>query len=443
MHSLCAITEKMILSQIQAENIQFIECNFTDITGTLREITIPAHYMASALEDGIKFDGSSIPGCTSITQSDMLLKPDISTFALVPTSLSSTKTARVLCSIYVTKETPFDGDPRFILQKALREAHDLGYEFLVGPELEFFIFDKDTHTPCDSKNYFDTQKNTSLKCFTRELMQVLADQGIGIEKIHHEVAHGQYEMSLHYCDALKMADHVLIAKHSMAMLADRYGYTITFMPKPIYGQNGSALHLNFSLHNLETNKNSFYDAQDPAYLSCIAKQFIAGVLDHSIEMTAVFNQTINSYKRLVRGYEAPIYCCWGQRNRSALIRIPQINQNQAYAIRGEIRSPDSLCNPYLAFACLLQAGLEGIKNNDQLEPAMEENLYTLSEAELEEHTIKPLPYSLESALACTMQSELISRLFGKTALAEFVKYKNREIQEYNTIITHWELNRYL
>ena len=433
---------------IEEEKIQFVNFVFSDLLGNLKEITIPAKYALAKLEEGLFFDGSSVPGCTEIFQSDMFLKPDLDTFSIIPWTNNEEKTALVLCEVYRDEMTPYEADPRHILKKVTAEARQMGFEFFVGPELEFFLFKSpdfcdNSTTPCDEKGYIDAEKDIYSQVNKFFMINMLKRHNINVEKLHHEVAPGQHEIVIKHGDALSIADQVTLAKHAVKSLAKNSGLQATFMPKPLYGKNGSGMHVHFSLFNTHEQKNTFYSENSSDYLSETAHYFIAGVLHRVREITALLNPTVNSYKRLVPGYEAPIYICWGTKNRSALIRIPQCNENKPAAARAEIRSPDPSCNPYLAFAALLKAGLEGIKNKEQLSPIVEENLYKMTQQQIVNQGIESLPSSLDEAIVLLENSSFIKEFFGTRFLSEYLKTKKAELRSFATAVTDWELHRYL
>ncbi len=433
---------------IELEQVHYIAYQFTDLNGVVKEVLYPASTVDDIVENGFNFDGSSIPGMTAITESDMLAKPDMNTFAVLPWSDYEQKTARVLCDVYSDEHTPYSGDPRHILKEALADARAMGYDFYVGPELEFFIcnnnsFSENGLTPCDTLNYFATSVHPAMTDFKTMLFNSLLAQDIVIEKIHHEVAHGQYEMSFKYGNALTIADSLIGAKQTIRSLCALNSLQATFMPKPFHGKNGSGMHIHFSLWDRENACNAFHDANHSAKLSKTAQHFLAGVLAHITELNALFNPTVNSYKRLVPGYEAPINLCWGTKNRSAMIRIPRINDNQPKAIRAELRSGDPMANPYLAFAALLRAGLDGIKKELPLADPIEDSLYKLSTEQREARGIKALPSSLQKAVALLDNSSFAKDVLGDCMLTEFVKNKTQEIAAYNTYVTDWELQAYL
>jgi len=433
---------------IELEQIQYIAYQFTDLNGIVKEVLYPVDTVDDVVKNGFNFDGSSIPGMTAITESDMLARPDMNTLTVLPWSDYEQKTARVLCDVYSDEHTPYDGDPRNILKKAMADTHAMGYDFYVGPELEFFIcnsnsFSENGLTPCDTIGYFAPAVHPAMTDFKTILFNNLLAQDIIIEKIHHEVAHGQYEMSFKYDNALTIADRIIGAKQTIRSLCALSSLQATFMPKPFQGQNGSGMHIHFSLWDRKNNCNAFHSADHPAKLSKTAQHFLAGVLAHITELNALFNPTVNSYKRLVPGYEAPINLCWGTKNRSAMIRIPRINDNQPKAVRAELRSGDPMANPYLAFAALLRAGLDGIKNELPLADPIEDCLYKLSNKQRKLRGIKALPSSLQNAVTLLSNSSFAKDILGDCMLTEFVKNKEQEIAAYNTFVTDWELQTYL
>ena len=428
------------LQALTQHQIKFIDCKTTDIHGNLKLLTIPIAFAKSAFTRGLNFDGSSIPGCTSINKSDLLLMPDLLTMHIVPWLDGQEKTAGIFFDMCVDPETSYQC-PRTILKNVLNQAYQMGFEFYVGPELEFFLMDNES-TPCDQKIYFDGSSCLPRLMLQREMLTALAAQGVGAEKLHHEVAPGQHEISIKYGNALAIADQVILAKDTIKTVAEQHNLKTTFMPKPIYGENGSAMHIHFSLWDIQKDCNAFYDQNNPAKLSKIAQQFLAGVLKHIKELNLIFNPTVNSYKRLVPGYEAPIYICWGTKNRSAMIRIPDVGQDEPHAVRAEIRSPDPSCNPYLAFAALLKAGLQGIKDNYALPAAAEKNVYHLSKEELSNENIDSLPHSLEHAIALFKVSTFAQELLGKSLYTELIKIKNKELNSFLTTVTDWEIQKY-
>lgn len=428
--------------------VHFVNFTFSDIHGNLKEFIQSITYFKKSLKNGVTFDGSSMPGFASVNESDLLLKPDSSTTASIPSySLNQhvstnqqVSTMRVMCDIYNDEYTPCENSPRYVLQKIMAQAQAMGYEFYIGPELEFFIFSQQKNKPIvyDQKGYFASGTSLRMQTAKKTLITMLQEQNINVEKLHHEVAPGQYEISIKYGNALSIADQILLAKHTIKTMAQTEGMQATFMPKPFFGMNGSGMHLNFSLFDINNQCNAFYDAHDPNHLSQIAQQFIAGVLNHAREITALLNPTVNSYKRLVKGYEAPVHVCWGIKNRSALVRIPYVSDNQPNGVRAEIRSPDATTNPYLAFAALLLAGLTGIKNNEKLPKPVEENLYRLDETALKAYNIQLLPASLDEAINLLQASQFAQELLGEELLSKFVELKRQESSAFKRTITDWE-----
>lgn len=436
-----------LLEQFKAGNICYVDFLFTDILGELRSVTVPLCQVYSALHHGIKFDGSSIAGYSTIYQSDMHLKPDIATCKIISSKLSQPAHARIICDVYKTETEPYEADPRWILKQHMEYTRQqLGYTFNVGPELEFFmvtISDDSTLAPCDTQRYFDCECSTSAKQQQVDLINALLENNIAVEKLHHEVAPGQFEISISYADALSMADQIVLAKHVIKQYATSIGMKATFMPKPIHGINGSGMHVHFSLFDEINAKNAFYQAGADAHLSPIAQQFIAGVLKSIPHASAFCNPTVNSYKRLVAGYEAPVYVCWAKKNRSALIRIPQINECQPSAARAELRSPDGMSNPYVLFSLLLRAGIEGIENQENLQPPLDENTYKLLPEELLKNGVTTLPSSLQNSLQLLHDNAFVVRALGARFVHEFLHLKRKEVEAFNRYVTNWEVDRYL
>ncbi|MGE0206828.1 MAG: type I glutamate--ammonia ligase [Candidatus Babeliales bacterium] len=434
------------LDIVRHRNVQYIEFIFSDFLGQLKSVLRPFNFLEKDLENGIFVDGSSIPGCNRITESDMLLMPDNDTVRVTPWSRDQGKIALVMCTMHKSAEEPYSNDPRFILQKVTQEAREAGFIFNVGTELEFFIFKKNDGSalvPFDNGQYIEAMFDFSTPDMQTGMLHAFRSFGLDPEKMHHEVAPGQYEIVLKYDDALTMADKVTLAKYVLKGLGNLNNLTISFMPKPLFGKNGSGLHMHFSLVDAQTQENVFYDAQNAYYLSPLAQSFIAGVLHHAQAMALAFNPTVNSYKRLVPGYEAPNIICCGTKNRSALIRIPQINADQAQAARAEIRCPDPSCNPYLAFALLLKAGLDGIKRNLKLDAMIHENLFELTPQEIINRGIKMLPGSLDEAIDKFEQSSFIQETLGESFVAIYVQEKRKEAAAYRTAVTDWEIKHYL
>lgn len=425
-----------LIQAAQDAYVDCVDCYFTDILGSLRSVTIPLNAAKRVLKHGTEFDGSSISGYSSIYESDMHLQPDLNTFKIVD------GTARIICDVYENAHEPYAADPRSILKKQLARARELGYEFYVGPELEFFILNEGNTTPLDKDRYFDASSSMYIDNQKKGLLNALVRNGIAVEKLHHEVAAGQYEMSIHYGDALEIADQIVLAKQIVTMQADAFGLRATFMPKPFTTMNGSGMHVHFSLYDTANQCNAFYDTHDSVYLSTTARNFIGGILKYIPEMSALCNPTINSYKRLVAGYEAPVYICWATKNRSALIRIPQIDASEASAARAEIRSPDAMSNPYILFAALLAAGLEGLEGEQNLEQPIEKNLYKLSQEQVKDLGISVLSASLTQALHSLQESDFARRTLGQRFIEEFVSLKEKEVLNFNRSITDWEWQRY-
>lgn len=428
------------IAACEQHNIQTVAYQFSDIDGNLKEVLRPGSFTRASVEDGLFFDGSSIPGCTSIFESDMLLVPDIETFTI--TRSNNYVAAHMMCDIFENEETPFAASPRNLLRSVLNEARAMGYDFLVGPEIEFFILTQ-KNEPIDNAHYFAHNTNKKIQFLQAQLLQELINNGIAAEKFHHEVAQSQFEVVIRYADALTMADQLLRARNVINSYLQDVGLKATFMPKPFAKQNGSGMHVHFSLYDIENDCNAFYSADNQYNLSETGRHFIAGILHHIKEITAVLNPTINSYKRLVPGYEAPTNICWAPKNRSAVIRIPEVIADRPNAIRAELRSPDSTCNPYLAFAVMLAAGLQGVQNKYTLEDEILENLYHLTASQLAGRGIDSLPESLCQALELFEKSDLICSLFGEHLMREFLHNKKSEIHRFNTAVTNWERDNYL
>lgn len=432
-----------VLNELEISQVKYIDFMFTDLLGALRSVTLPLSKAKSALKHGLKFDGSSVPGCSTIYESDMHLKPNLNTCVVIGNALP---TARIFCDVYRSEQEPYEADPRYLLQQQLLRAHELGFEFLIGPELEFFLFEPDTKNklqPIDSERYFEADHTLEKEWKKLCLLEDLISNHVNVEKIHHEVAPGQHEISIEYDNALRMADQIVVAQHVIKTFAQAQDMKATFMPKPLFGTNGSGMHVHFSLYDTKNDRNAFYDKEDELYLSATARHFIAGVLQYVPEINAFLNSTVNSYKRLVAGYEAPVYICWATQNRSALIRIPQINVSQPRASRAELRSPDALSNPYILFTLLLAAGLDGIEQKMDLPQAVNENLYKMSLSEIQRRGIATLPASLEHAVAALQRSNFARKILGNRLVDEFLAIKNKEIAAYNRAVTNWEIEHYL
>jgi glutamine synthetase len=424
-------------------NVKFIRLWFTDILGFLKSFTITAEELELALEEGMGFDGSSIEGFARIDESDMIALPDPDTFDILPIRPRGNLTAaRMFCDILRPGGEPFEGDPRYVLKRNLKRASDLGYTFNVGPELEYFYFrDSGGTEPLDQGGYFDLTPRDAATDMRRETVLTLEEMNIGVEYSHHEVAPSQHEIDMRYTDALTMADNVMTYRLVVKEVALKYGVYATFMPKPVFGINGSGMHVHQSL--FKGAKNAFFDAKDAYHLSQEAKSYIAGLLKYAPEITSVCNQWVNSYKRLVPGYEAPVYVSWARRNRSDLVRVPEYRPGREKATRIEFRSPDPACNPYLAFSVMLAAGLEGIQKKYQVPDPIEENVYEMSAEERKRRGIGTLPASLLEAINLTEQSELVRQALGDHVFDAFIRNKKIEWDQYRTQVTEYELKRHL
>jgi len=437
---------KKVLDKAEEDNIRFVQLQFTDLHGAIKAVTIPIHKLAESLEKGTWFDGSSIEGFTRIAESDMYLKPDPTTYALLPWETGEEATARLICDVYTPNGKPFEGDPRYILKKVMKEAEELGYEYNIGPELEFFLFKpkEDALIPVthDKAGYFDFSARDLAVQVRRDIIKALESMGLEVEMSHHEVAPGQHEIDFKYGPALKTADYAITFKHVVKSIAQKHDLYATFMPKPLFGVNGSGMHVHQSLFDIKTGKNAFFDSGDSYKLSPVAKSFIAGQLAHIKAMSAVTAPKVNSYKRLVPGYEAPVYICWAQINRSSLIRIPRYSPGREQATRAELRCPDPSCNPYLAFAVMLKAGLDGIKKKLTPPKPVEEDVYEFDEAKLDTHKIDTLPASLGEAMLELKKDKVIQEALGSHTYSIYAAAKKAEYDEYRLQVTKWELDKY-
>ncbi|MDN5276552.1 MAG: glutamine synthetase [Clostridiales bacterium] len=433
-----------ILRLVKELDVKFIRLQFTDILGTLKNVAITSEQLEKALDNKCMFDGSSIEGFVRIEESDMYLAPDPNSFAVFPWRPQPGRVARLICDVLNPDGTPFSGDPRYVLKRALKKAADMGYDkFNVGPECEFFLFltdseGKPTIKTHDNAGYFDLGPVDLGEDARRNICLALEEMGFEIEASHHEVAPGQHEIDFKYQDALTTADNVMTFKMVVKTMAQRNGLHATFMPKPIFGINGSGMHTNVSLY--KDGKNAFYDENDPLKLSQEAYWFIGGIIKHIKAITAITNPLVNSYKRLVPDYEAPVYIAWSARNRSPLIRIPAA---KGEATRLELRSPDPSCNPYLAFAVILAAGLDGIKNKIQPPPPTDKNIFRMSREERMKEGIDSLPASLEEAINEMEKSELVRETLGEHIFTKYIEAKRKEWEDYRTKITPWEIEHYL
>ena len=431
-----------ILRLVEEEDIQFIRMQFTDLFGQLKNVAVTASQIGRALDGEIMLDGSSIQGSVRVEESDQYLRPDPATFAILTWRPQYGKVARLICDIYNPDGTPFDGDPRNILKRALRQAKSMGYDFHVGPELEFFLFQTDeegrpTVKTSDKAGYFDLGPLDLGEGTRREVVLAREKMGVEIEASHHETAAGQHEIDLKYADALTAADNIMTFKLAVKTLAQKNGLYATFMPKPLRDAAGNGMHVNMSL--FQDGRNLFYDESGERKLSLLARQFIAGLLEHAGSFCALTNPVVNSYKRLIPGYEAPCCLAWSESNRSALIRIPD---PRGQGTRAELRSPDTACNPYLAFAACLAAGLDGVTRGLTPPPAVAGNLYAMPLEELAARGIRRLPVSLDAAVCAMETDKVIMEVLGPYA-ARYAAGKRQEWEEYRTQVSQWELDRYL
>lgn len=434
-------TKEEVLKFVKEENVQFIEIWFSDILGFLKSFTITPRELEKAFEEGLGFDGSSVRGYTRIEESDMVAFPEPETFTILPWR-KDVKVARMFATITEPDGKPFEGDPRNVLKRVLNEAKEKGFTYYVGPELEFFYL-KSSEKPevLDWGGYFDLIPRDEAIDLRNQTVMMLEEMGIKVEFNHHEVAPSQHEIDFRYQDALRMADIVMTARLAIKEVAYLNGVYATFMPKPIFGQNGSGMHVHMSL--FKDGKNAFFDAKDKYHLSDVAKGFIAGLLKHAKEITLITNQWVNSYKRLVPGYEAPVYISWALRNRSDLIRVPLYKPGKEEATRIEYRAPDPACNPYLAFAVLLTAGLEGIEKGYKLPEPVEENVYHMSEEERKARGIESLPGSLIEAIEFAEKSDVVKKALGEHVFTNFIENKKIEWDNYRRQVTNYEIETYL
>jgi glutamine synthetase len=437
----------VVLEKVKEENVKFIKLQFTDMLGIVKSVTIPVEQLEDSLEMGTWFDGSSIEGFARICESDMFLKPDPSTYAVLPwrNSNGEKATARIIADVYDASGKPFEGDPRFILKQAVEDAKKEGYIFNTGPELEFFLFKvldgKIMPDPHDKAAYFDFSTDLASDV-RRDIIYALEKLGMQVEMSHHEVAPGQHEIDFRYGEAVKTADNAVSFKYAVKAIARQHGLYGAFMPKPIFGINGSGMHVHQSLFNSKGD-NVFFDANSKTKLSNIALSYIAGQLEHVREMSAILAPTVNSYKRLVPGYEAPVYVCWGQRNRSALIRVPRYSPGREKGTRAELRCPDPSCSPYLAFAVMLRAGMDGVRRKAKPPEPVEEDVYHFDEAKLAQKGITTLPSSLKEAIDEMENSKFMKEALGKHMFERYIEAKKAEWDDFRIHVTDWEINRYL
>lgn len=433
-----------VLKIARENNVKFIRLWFTDILGMLKSVAVTITSLEDALVNGVSFDGSSIQGFARREESDMRAKPDPATFRLLPWRHEQQgSVAAMFCDIVNPDGTPYEGDPRWVLRRTLERAARLGYNFYVGPELEFFYFRSARGVPetLDEGGYFDLTPQDVATDMRRETILTLEQMGIDVDFSHHEAAHSQHEIDLRYTDALTMADSTMTYRLVVKEIAQKYGVYATFMPKPLQDQNGSGMHINVSLFH--GSRNLFYAEEDPSHLSHVARQFIGGLLAHIQEITLVLNQWVNSYKRLIPGYEAPVYVTWAHQNRSDLVRVPTFNPGREDGVRLELRSPDPACNPYLAFACVLSAGLDGIEKGYEPPAPMERNVAEMTREERVGLGIGSLPEDLGAAIQNAEDSELMRRTLGDHVFTKLIENKRREWDRYRAQVTDFELREYL
>jgi glutamine synthetase len=439
---------KDVLAQVKEDGVKFVSYQFTDINGAVKSLDAPVEQLPEALENGVWFDGSSVEGFARIQESDMHLQVDTSTYAVLPWSPTEMRRARFFCDIYTPDGTPFAGDPRGMLKQFLKKIDKRGWIYNVGPEPEFFLFrrngiDSVHPVPHDVGGYFDFSPSDDAVRVRTELMAALRTMGLNVEVGHHEVALGQHEIDFRFADALKTADNVLTLKYTIKAIAAQHGLIASFMPKPVFGINGSGMHCHQSLSD-KVGNNLFFDGKDSMHLSKIAYGFIAGQLKHARGMAAVVAPTVNSYKRLVPGYEAPVYVGWAQTNRSALVRIPSYTKGQDKSSRAELRCPDPSCNPYMAFIVMLAAALDGIDHNIPVPaPLNNLNVYDLSAEERDNLGISALPGSLAEALAELEKDSILTEAMGPALYQAFVRSRLAEWDDYRIHVTDWEVTRFL
>jgi glutamine synthetase len=437
-----------IVKRIKEDRVKFVCLQFSDVTGAVKSVDVPAERMERVAEDGIWFDGSSVQGFARIQESDMRLKPDLDTYAVLPWSETERRRARIFCDIFQPDGSPFPGDPRGTLKRVLSRIEKKGWKFNIGPEPEFFLLRKNGPNmihpvPHDVGGYFDFSASDEAQRVRNELMLALASMDLDIEMGHHEVALGQHEIDFRFTDALRAADDVVTLKYTVKALAAQNDLIATFMPKPIFGINGSGMHTHQSIFN-EDGRNLFYDSEDSHSLSRMAYGFIAGQIEHARGMAAIVAPTVNSYKRIVPGYEAPVYICWAQINRSSMIRIPQPGVGRETSTRVELRFPDPSCNPYLAFAVMLAAGMDGVEQDIACPPPVNNlNIYEMTDDELAKLGIEQLPGSLAEALVELEQDEVLKDALGDEIYQAFVRAKRAEWDAYRTRVMDWEVETYL
>ncbi|RAO98605.1 glutamine synthetase [Petrotoga sp. 9PW.55.5.1] len=438
------MTKDELLEEVKKQGIKYIRLQITDINGTLKNVEIPSTQLESSLNYGTMFDGSSIEGLVRINESDMLLKPDIETFTVLPWTVEREKVGRFICDIYTPEGTHFIGDPRYVLKKVINEMKEFGYSPYAGPEPEFFILPRDEKSrdplliPLDKGGYFDLLPIDLGERVRKSMVETLQGMGIKVEAAHHEVANSQHEIDFRYDYALKTADNIQTFKLVVRTIALLNGLWATFMPKPFFGMNGSGMHTHLSI--FKEGINIFYDKNKPYEISDEMKWFIGGLFQHIDAITALANPTINSYKRLVPGYEAPVNVAWSVVNRSALVRIPMTRGD---GTRLELRSPDPTANPYLLLASIFAAGLEGIKNKVEPPQPVDGNIYEMGKKEKDDKNIRYLPSSLQESLSILKKDELIRGVLGEHIFSKFIEMKEKEIEEYRIAVTDWEVKRYI
>ena len=435
-------TNKEVLAYVKRKKITNIQLWFTDILGNLKCCVITDSELKATLDHGKGFDGSSVTGYAEAEESDILAKPDISTFKLVPWEGKKEPVARMFCDVLTPEGEPYAGCPRYALKRNLARAKKMGFTFYVGPELEYFYFKrKDKPEILDEGSYFDLVPNDVANGLRKETVKMLEEMDICVETSHHEVARSQHEIDLKYSEALEMADTVMTYKMIVKEVAQQHGYHASFMPKPLFGENGSGMHTHQSL--FRGKRNAFFDKKDRYNLSRTAKQFIAGQLKYAREFCSLTAQWVNSYKRLVPGYEAPVYISWARKNRTALIRVPVYRPGNEQATRAELRSPDPACNPYLAFSVMLAAGLEGVENKYKLPDSIEPNIYKMEMEERERKGLKALPVNLFEAIKETEKSKLVKDALGDHIFTRFLHNKLKEWDEHRIQVTSHEIKKYL
>jgi len=441
MTQLCQ-TKEDVLKIVKDKNISFIQFWFTDVLGVLKSFAITPSELEGGMEEGMGFDGSSVEGFARIHESDMVAMPDPKTFQMLPWRPGDRPVARMFCDVLNPDGSPYEGDPRYVLKKLLQKISEKGYTFYLGPELEYFYFKDNAGTDIiDKGGYFDSRPLDMGGDLRRETIFALQDIGIQVEYSHHEVAPSQHEIDLRYDEGLVMADKTMTYRIVVKEIARKHGYYATFMPKPIFGENGSGMHVHQSLFN--GNKNLFFDGADKFHLSAMAKSYIAGIMKHAREIIAVTNQWVNSYKRLVPGYEAPVYISWARRNRSAMIRVPMYKPGKEVATRIEFRAPDPSCNPYLAFSVMLAAGLKGIEEGYELVDPIEDDIFEMGDAEKQERGIETLPGNLYEAINEIEKSELVRKTLGDHIFNKFIQNKKIEWDRYRIHVSKYELDQYL